>query len=92
MIDKFVVSKGLSKLKSLGLAGIKLNRSILSSLTVFSSLRELHLRDTGFKGTFDVREFDSFNNLEVLDLSWNEIDNLVVPQGKQLKCYLITLF
>ncbi|KAH9753717.1 Receptor-like protein 13 [Citrus sinensis] len=81
MIDKFVVSKGLSKLKSLGLAGIKLNRSILSSLTVFSSLRELHLRDTGFKGTFDVREFDSFNNLEVLDLSWNEIDNLVVPQG-----------
>ncbi|KAH9753783.1 Receptor-like protein 13 [Citrus sinensis] len=79
-IDKFVVSKGLSKLKSLGLSGIKLNRSILSSLTVFSSLRELHLRDTGFKGTFDVREFDSFNDLEVLDMRYNEIDNLVVPQ------------
>ncbi|KAH9668118.1 Receptor-like protein 15 [Citrus sinensis] len=26
-------------------------------------------------------EFDSFNNLEVLDMSYNEIDNLVVPQG-----------
>ncbi|KAH9716543.1 hypothetical protein KPL71_021494 [Citrus sinensis] len=25
-------------------------------------------------------EFDSFNNLEVLDMSYNEIDNLVVPQ------------
>ncbi|GAY53480.1 hypothetical protein CUMW_149470, partial [Citrus unshiu] len=81
MIDKFVVSKGLSKLKSLRLSGIKLNRSILSSLTVFSSLRELYLSDTGLKGTFDVRDFDSFNNLEVLDMSGNEIDNLVVPQG-----------
>ncbi|GAY68687.1 hypothetical protein CUMW_266070 [Citrus unshiu] len=78
MIDKFVVSKGLSKLKSLGLSGIKLNRSILSSL---SSLRELDISYTGFKGTFDVREFDSFNNLEVLDMRCNEIDNLVVPQG-----------
>ncbi|KAH9753674.1 Receptor-like protein 1 [Citrus sinensis] len=77
-IDKFVVSKGLSKLKSLGLSGIKLNRSILSSL---SSLRELDISRTGFKGTFDVREFDSFNDLEVLDMSYNEIDNLVVPQG-----------
>ncbi|KAH9753817.1 Receptor-like protein 13 [Citrus sinensis] len=80
-IDKFVVSKDLSKLKSLGLSGIKLNCSILSSLTVFSSLRELDISETGFKGTFDVREFDSFNNLEVLDMSGNEIDNLVVPQG-----------
>ncbi|KAH9753572.1 LRRNT 2 domain-containing protein [Citrus sinensis] len=26
-------------------------------------------------------EFDSFNNLEVLDMKRNEIDNLVVPQG-----------
>ncbi|KAK9218565.1 hypothetical protein WN943_007202 [Citrus x changshan-huyou] len=77
-IDKFVVSKGLSKLMSLGLSGIKLNRSILSSL---SSLIELHISDTGFKGTFDARELDSFNNLEVLDMSYNEIDNLVVPQG-----------
>ncbi|KAH9753890.1 Receptor-like protein 13 [Citrus sinensis] len=56
-IDKFVVSKGLSKLKSLSLSG------------------------TRFKGTFDVREFDSFNNLELLDMSFNEINNLVVPQG-----------
>ncbi|XP_052287585.1 receptor-like protein 13 isoform X1 [Citrus sinensis] len=30
-------------------------------------------------------EFDSFNNLEVLNMRYNEIDNLVVPQGKQLK-------
>ena len=37
-------------------------------------------------------DFDSFNNLEVLDMSGNEIDNLVVPQGKQLKYYSITLF
>ncbi|KAH9753624.1 Receptor-like protein 13 [Citrus sinensis] len=80
-IDKFVVSKDLSKLKSLGLSGVKLNRSILSSLTVFYSLRELDISETGFKGTFDVRDFDSFNNLEVLDMSGNEIDNLVVPQG-----------
>ena len=36
-------------------------------------------------------EFDSFNNLEVLDMSYNEIDNLVVPQGKQLKYYSIAL-
>ncbi|KAH9753681.1 Receptor-like protein 1 [Citrus sinensis] len=77
-IDKFVVSKGLSKLKSLCLSGIKLNRSIFASL---SSLRELDISYTGFKGTFDVREFDSFNNLEVLDMGYNEIDNLVVPQG-----------
>ncbi|XP_024039509.1 receptor like protein 30 [Citrus clementina] len=77
-IDKFVVSKGLRKLKSLGLSGTKLNRSILSSL---SWLRELDISYTGFKGTFDIREFDSFNNLEVLDMSGNEIDNLVVPQG-----------
>ncbi|ESR46083.1 hypothetical protein CICLE_v10003271mg, partial [Citrus x clementina] len=79
-IDKFVVSKGLRKLKYLGLSGNKLNHSILSSLTIFSLLRELYLRDTGFKGTFDVREFNSFNNLEALDMSNNEIDNLVVPQ------------
>ncbi|KAH9668123.1 Receptor-like protein 13 [Citrus sinensis] len=26
-------------------------------------------------------EFDSFNNLEVLNMRYNEIDNLVVPQG-----------
>ncbi|ESR46096.1 hypothetical protein CICLE_v10003682mg, partial [Citrus x clementina] len=77
--------KGLRKLKSLGLSGTKLNRSILSSL---SWLRELDISYTGFKGTFDIRvlslgmfaEFDSFNNLEVLDMSGNEIDNLVVPQ------------
>ncbi|XP_052298222.1 receptor-like protein 56 [Citrus sinensis] len=56
-IDKFVVSKGLSKLKSLSLSG------------------------TRFKGTFNVREFNSFNNLELLDMSFNEINNLVVPQG-----------
>ncbi|KDO37791.1 hypothetical protein CISIN_1g0046172mg, partial [Citrus sinensis] len=79
-IDKFVVSKGLRKLRYLSLSGIKLNHSILSSLTVFSSLRELYLDDTGFKGTLDIREFDSFNNLEVLDMSYNKIDNLVVPQ------------
>ncbi|XP_024039491.1 LRR receptor-like serine/threonine-protein kinase GSO1 [Citrus clementina] len=65
-IDKFVVSKGLSKLKSLDLSGIKLNRSILSSLTVFSSLRELHLRDIGFKGTFDVRGLCSLMHLQEL--------------------------
>ncbi|GAY68680.1 hypothetical protein CUMW_266060 [Citrus unshiu] len=80
-IDKFVVSKGLRKLRYLSLSGIKLNHSILSSLTIFSSLRELYLHDTGFKGTFDIREFDSFNNLEVLNMRYNEIDNLVVPQG-----------
>ncbi|KAH9716558.1 Receptor-like protein 13 [Citrus sinensis] len=79
-IDKFVVSKGLRKLRYLSLSGIKLNHSILSSLTIFSSLRELYLHDTGFKGTFDIREFDSFNNLEVLNMRYNEIDNLVVPQ------------
>ncbi|GAY53466.1 hypothetical protein CUMW_149440, partial [Citrus unshiu] len=66
MIDKFVVSKGLSKLKSLGLSGIKLNRSILSSL---SSLRELYISDVGFKGTFDVRGYRGLRKLNYLDLS-----------------------
>ena len=36
-------------------------------------------------------EFDSLSNLEELDMSGNEIDNFKVPQGKQLKYYLITL-
>ncbi|KAH9753666.1 Receptor-like protein 13 [Citrus sinensis] len=79
-IDKFVVSKGLSKLKSLDLSYIKLNRNILSSLTVFSSIRELHLSDIGFKRTFDVREFDSLSNLEELDMSGNGIDNFEVTE------------
>ncbi|KAH9753639.1 Receptor-like protein 13 [Citrus sinensis] len=77
-IDKFVVSKGLSKLKSLDLSGIKLNRSILSSLTVFSSLRELHLRDIGFKGTFDVRGLERLSNLTILDLSHNLFNNSIL--------------
>ena len=36
-------------------------------------------------------EFDSLSNLEELDMRGNEIDNFEVPQGTQLKYYLIIL-
>ena len=36
-------------------------------------------------------EFYSLSNLEELDMSYNEIDNFEVPQGKHLKYHSITL-
>ncbi|KAK2633916.1 hypothetical protein Ddye_028708 [Dipteronia dyeriana] len=51
------------------------NNSILSSLGDLSSLKHLYLNDNRLKGIVDVQ--DSLNNLEVMDMSNNEIDKFI---------------
>ncbi|KAH9659735.1 Receptor-like protein 1 [Citrus sinensis] len=71
----------LNNLKFLLLDSNYFNNSIFSSLGGLSSLRILSLADNRLNGSIDIKGLDSLSNLEELDMSYNAIDNLVVPQG-----------
>ncbi|TXG48068.1 hypothetical protein EZV62_027362 [Acer yangbiense] len=69
----------LSNLEYLDLEKNMFNNSILSSLGALSSLKQLRLNDNRLKGIVDVS--DSLNNLEVMDMSNNEIDKFIFRKG-----------
>ncbi|GAY65699.1 hypothetical protein CUMW_243140, partial [Citrus unshiu] len=71
----------LSNLTILDLSDNLFNNSILSFVARLSSLTSLDLSYNGLEGSINIKEFDSLSNLEELDMSHNEIDNLEVPQG-----------
>ncbi|KAH9699662.1 Receptor-like protein 13 [Citrus sinensis] len=71
----------LNNLKFLHLDINHFNNSIFSSLGGLSSLRNLSLAGNELDGSIDIKRLDSLSNLEMLDMSDNAIDNLVVPKG-----------
>ncbi|KAL5733930.1 hypothetical protein ACOSP7_031791 [Xanthoceras sorbifolium] len=71
----------LSNLEVLNLESNSFNNSIISSLTTLLSLKDLSLNYNKLKGTVDLQELDSHNNLVSLGLRRNEIDEVVFPKG-----------
>ncbi|KAL7239567.1 hypothetical protein ACSBR2_005461 [Camellia fascicularis] len=66
----------LGKLELLRLDKNLFNNSILASLGVLSSLKTLSLSQNRLNGSIVIGEFHNMSNLEQLDLSHNDIDNI----------------
>ncbi|KAK2633999.1 hypothetical protein Ddye_028791 [Dipteronia dyeriana] len=93
-IAGFIENKGsdkvlrLSNLEHLNLGYNMFNNNIFSSLGALSSLKYLFLNDNGLKGVVNVSGLDSLYNLELLDMSNNEIGKLIFPKGLRGLKYL----
>ncbi|XP_044464359.1 receptor-like protein 15 [Mangifera indica] len=64
-LNHFNVSQ-LTNLKYFSLSGNTFNHNILPYVSVFPSLKELHIVNIGLKGTFDFQDFPTFKNLKFL--------------------------
>ncbi|XP_061951924.1 cuscuta receptor 1-like [Populus nigra] len=73
----------LNKLETLYLSFNNFNNSILSSLKGLLSLKHLHLDANQLKGSINTKEFDSLSNLEVLSLSYNNIQEFTTLRGSE---------
>ncbi|XP_057459594.1 cuscuta receptor 1-like [Actinidia eriantha] len=79
--NQIKVFEPIQGLEILRLSGNNLNNSILASLRGLSTLKSLDLSYNLLTGSIHVRELDAFRNLEELDLSFNEIESFVNPEG-----------
>ncbi|GFY85743.1 receptor like protein 45 [Actinidia rufa] len=80
--DNYIeVFEPIQGLEILRLSVNYLNNSILASLRGFSTLKYLDLSSNLLTGSLHVQELDAFRNLEELDLSYNEIESFVNPEG-----------
>ncbi|KAH9779232.1 Receptor-like protein 1 [Citrus sinensis] len=82
----------LNTLKILFLDHNYFNNNIFLSLGGLSSLRILSLAGNGLNGSIDIKGLDSLSKLEELDMSFNAIDNLVVPKDYRGLRKLNTLY
>ncbi|KAB5514597.1 hypothetical protein DKX38_028503 [Salix brachista] len=86
-IENFVTSTGferpgsLDKLEILDLSSNRISDSNLSFLKGLSSLKHLHLDNNQFKGSMEMKEFDSLSKLVELRLQENEIQNFATSTG-----------
>ncbi|KAJ9162630.1 hypothetical protein P3X46_022389 [Hevea brasiliensis] len=70
----------LSKLEFLDLEGnLFNNKSIVSSIGHLSSLKSLNLGDTRLKSVTDIQGLSGLENLELLDLSYNNFNKSIIP-------------
>ncbi|KAB1671336.1 hypothetical protein [Gossypium barbadense] len=56
------------------------NTSVFASLNKLSNLKSLSIRFNGLKGSIDMKDLDAFIKLRELDLSDNELKDLVIHQ------------
>ncbi|KAB1669242.1 hypothetical protein ES319_1Z062500v1 [Gossypium barbadense] len=56
------------------------NTSVFASLNKHSNLKSLSIRFNGLKGSIDMKDLDAFIKLRELDLSDNELKDLVIHQ------------
>ncbi|KAK9215080.1 hypothetical protein WN944_007083 [Citrus x changshan-huyou] len=77
-----VENEGLRKLKSLDLSDNKLNHSIISSLMVFSSLRELYISNKDSKEHSMFESMGSFPSLNTLYLMENNFTETVTTTAQ----------
>ncbi|KAH9723339.1 Receptor-like protein 1 [Citrus sinensis] len=82
----------LNTLKFLFLDHNYFNNNIFLSLGGLSSLKILSLAGNGLNGSIDIKGLDSLSKLEELDMSFNAIDNLVVPKDYRGLRKLNTLY
>ncbi|TYG66138.1 hypothetical protein ES288_D06G243400v1 [Gossypium darwinii] len=76
-------SSRLNKLEILDLSENYFNNSILTSLSGLSSLNSLNLANNKFTGsnsTYGIKILSKLNNLESLDLSFNNLGNNILQQ------------
>ncbi|XP_057483805.1 cuscuta receptor 1-like [Actinidia eriantha] len=79
--NEIEVFEPIQDLEILRLSGNSLNNSILASLRGLSTLKSLDLSFNSLTGSIHVQELDAFRNLEELNLSGNEIESFVNPEG-----------
>ncbi|KAB5514576.1 hypothetical protein DKX38_028482 [Salix brachista] len=88
-IENFVTSTGferpgsLDKLEILDLSSNRISDGNLSFLKGLSSLKQLHLNKNQFKGSMEMKEFDSLSKLVELRLEENEIQNFATSTGSE---------
>ncbi|KAK7826594.1 receptor-like protein 15 [Quercus suber] len=75
----------LRKLERLDLGSNVFNRSIIQSLRFLKSLKTLSLSDNGLEGSFPAKELSVFEDLEMLDLSYNKLNGSLMVQGREIE-------
>ncbi|KAB1670995.1 hypothetical protein [Gossypium barbadense] len=71
----------LTHLEELYLDGNHFNTSVFASLNKLSNLKSLSIRVNQLKGSIDMKDLEAFINLRKLDMSYNELKDLVIHQG-----------
>ncbi|KAI6679227.1 hypothetical protein NL676_033108 [Syzygium grande] len=83
ILDPNLLSSRLRKLEVLDLIGNSLDNSILPILGTIPSLRRIYLQGNNLNGTLQMNDpnllFSRLSKLEVLDLSYNYLDNSILP-------------
>ncbi|KAK7845951.1 receptor-like protein 15 [Quercus suber] len=75
----------LKKLERLDLGSNVFNRSIIQSLRFLKSLKTLSLFDNFLEGSFPAKELSVFEELEMLDLSDNQLNGSPTVQGREIE-------
>ncbi|KAG8499836.1 hypothetical protein CXB51_006271 [Gossypium anomalum] len=70
----------LTHLEELNLDSNLFNTSVFASLNKLSNLKSLSIGDNELKGSIDMKDLEPFINLRELDMSYNELKDLVIHQ------------
>ncbi|TYG78105.1 hypothetical protein ES288_D02G030700v1 [Gossypium darwinii] len=70
----------LTHLEELNLGYNHFNTSVFASLNKLSNLKSLSIWDNGLKGSIDMKDLEAFIKLRELDMSYNELRDLVIHQ------------
>ncbi|XVF20218.1 hypothetical protein REPUB_Repub11eG0178900 [Reevesia pubescens] len=71
----------LINLEELDLSNNLFNNTILAQLNGLWNLKSLNVRSNQLKGSINIKELAALNDLKALDLSYNELHELVAPKG-----------
>ncbi|KAA8522675.1 hypothetical protein F0562_009163 [Nyssa sinensis] len=75
----------LSNPEVLDLGRNNFNNSILSTLGRLKSLKSLYLNYNKLRGSIHIDDFKGFENLEVLDVTSNELHSIIVYPGMRTR-------
>ncbi|TYH82239.1 hypothetical protein ES332_D02G045500v1 [Gossypium tomentosum] len=82
----------LTHLEELDLGGNLFRNNTISFLQGLSSLKSLDMRWNSLQGSLDTKDLDAFINLRKLDMSGNELKDLVIHQDSNVSSSLEEIY
>ncbi|GLU09813.1 hypothetical protein SLE2022_266530 [Rubroshorea leprosula] len=79
-------------LEVLDLSNNFFNNNVLSFVSEFSNLKSLNMEENNLKGLVDVTKFDALKSLEVLYMSYNELNQFISTNANTSFSKLKTLY